>query len=122
MLVDGGSCFGVTPNLWHYFGLLSAASGRLGSEDWLLRRLRPQGLVEAYHFPVHYRCNTIHSLRSTASDAGFQVSEFRVLEQAGMFETYFPAPLRWGPRAYSYMINRLRRPELFGTLLFRLTA
>jgi SAM-dependent methyltransferase len=122
LLVDGGSCFGVTPNLWHYFGLISAVSGRLGSEDWLLRRLRPRGLVEAYHFPVHYRCNTIRSLQSTARDAGFRASEFRVLEQAGVFETYFPAPLRWAPRAYSHMVNRLRRPELFGTLLFRLTA
>jgi SAM-dependent methyltransferase len=25
LLTDGGSCFGVTPNFWHYFGLTSAA-------------------------------------------------------------------------------------------------
>jgi SAM-dependent methyltransferase len=122
LLVDGGSCFGVTPNLWHYFGLASTTAARLGVEDWLLHRLRPAELIEAYHFPVHYRCNTIHQLSSTARDAGFRSAEFRVLEQAGMFETYFPPTLRWGPRAYSRMINTFGRAQLYGTLLFRLTA
>jgi SAM-dependent methyltransferase len=122
VLVDGGSCFGVTPNRWHYFGLVGAASARLGIENRLLRRLRSTELIEAYHFPVYYRCNSIHRLRSTATDAGFRAIDFRVLEQASLFDTYFPAPLRWAPRAYSRMINRLGWPELFGTLLFRLTA
>jgi SAM-dependent methyltransferase len=122
LLVDGGSCFGVTPNLWHYFGLCSAAAARLGIEDWLLHRLRPAELIEAYHFPVRYRCNTIHALCSTARDAGFRGADFRVLEQAGMFETYFPPALRWGPRAYSRIINGLGHPQLYGTMLFRLSA
>jgi SAM-dependent methyltransferase len=122
LLQPGGSCFGVTPNLWHYFGFASAAAARLRIEDWLLHRLRPAELIQAYHSPVHYRCNTLHRLHSTAIDAGFRATEFRVLEQAGMFETYFPPALRWGPRAYSHMINRWRRPELYGTLLFRLMA
>jgi SAM-dependent methyltransferase len=122
LLGDGGACFGVTPNLWHYFGLASAAVARLGIEDRLLHRLRPAELIEAYHFPVHYRCNTIHTLRSTATWAGFRSADFRVLEQPGMFETYFPPALRWGPRAYSRMINRLGCPQLFGTVLFRFTA
>jgi SAM-dependent methyltransferase len=122
LLVDGGSCFGITPNLWHYFGLASATAARLRIEDWLLHRLHPAELIEAYHFPVHYRCNTIHRLCSTARDAGFQSSDFRVVEQASMFETYFPSALRWAPRTYSRMINRLGRPQLYGTVLFRLTA
>ncbi len=122
LLVDGGSCFGVTPTLWHYFGLASAAAAHLGIEEWLLHRLRPAELIEAYHFPVRYRCNTIHALCSTARDAGFRRVEFRVLEQAGMFETYFPSPLRWAPRLYSRMINSLGRPQLYGTMLFRLVA
>jgi hypothetical protein len=112
----------VTPNLWHYFGLASAAAARAGIQDWVLHRLRPPDLIEAYHFPVHYRCNTIHRLCATAKDAGFRAADFRVLEQPGMFETYFPPAFRWGPRAYSRMINRLGRPQLYGTVLFRLTA
>jgi SAM-dependent methyltransferase len=122
LLVDGGSCFGVTPNLWHYFGLASAVATRLGIADWLLHRLRSAELIEAYHSPVRYRCNTVRQLHTTALDAGFRRTQFRVLEQAGMFETYFPQPLRWGPRSYSRMINRWGHPALYGTLLFRLVA
>ena len=120
LLVPGGSCFGVTPNLWHYFGLASAGAARMGIENWLLHRLRPAELIEAYHSPVRYRCNTVRALRATALDAGFRGAEFRVLEQAGMFETYFPAALRWAPRGYSRLVNRFGPPELFGTVLFRL--
>lgn len=122
LLAPGGSCFGVTPNLWHYFGLASAGAARIGIENWLLHRLRPAELIEAYHSPVRYRCNTVRTLRATALNAGFRAVEFRVLEQAGMFETYFPASLRWAPRRYSRLVNRFGPPELFGTLLFRLLA
>ena len=122
VLVPGGSCFGVTPNLWHYFGLASAAAARAGIQEWLLRQLRPPELIEAYHSPVRYRCNTIPRLRATALDAGFRGAEFRVLEQAGMFETYFPTWSRWAPRAYSRLVNEWARPALFGTLLFRLVG
>jgi SAM-dependent methyltransferase len=122
VLRPGGSCFGVTPNLLHYFGLVSAAGTRLGLEDRILNKVRPPELIEAYHSPVRYRCNTIGRIRSTAISAGFQRSEFRVLEQPGTFETYFPAALRWWPRGYSWIVNRWAPPELFGTLLFRLTG
>ena len=122
LLEPGGSCFGVTPNLWHYFGLASATAARVGIEDWLLHQLRPAELIEAYHSPVRYRLNTVRRLRSTALAAGFRGVELRVLEQAGMFETYFPPRLRWAPRGYSRIINGWGRPQLFGTLLFRLTT
>ena len=122
LLVPGGSCFGVTPNLWHYFGLASAVAARLGVQEWVLRRLRPAELIEAYHSPVRYRCNTIARLGATALDAGFRQAEFRVLEQAGMFETYFPPRLRWAPRVYSRGVNEWSQPALFGTLLFRLVS
>jgi SAM-dependent methyltransferase len=122
VLRPGGSCFGVTPNLLHYFGLVSAAATRLGIEDLLLRKVRSPDLIEAYHSPVRYRCNTVRRIRSTAMSAGFHQAEFRVLEQPGMFETYFPPALTWWPRGYSRVVNRFAPPELFGTLLFRLTA
>src|SRR5262249_36852288 len=122
LLEPAGSCFGITPNLWHYFGLISAASARLGIEEALLRRVRPSDLVDTYHFPVKYRLNSLHRLTSVAIAAGFNAVEVRALEQSGMFETYFPDRLRWLPRRYSAAINRLGRPELFGTLIFRLVA
>jgi SAM-dependent methyltransferase len=120
LLKEGGSCFGVTPNLWHYFGLASAAATRIGVEDWLLHRVRPNELIEAYHSPVRYRMNTIRTLRETAGAAGFKSIEVRGLDQSGMFETYFPDGLRQFPRLYSRVINRLGSPQLCGSLIFRI--
>ncbi|HUE58972.1 MAG TPA: class I SAM-dependent methyltransferase, partial [Acidimicrobiales bacterium] len=71
LLKDGGSCFGVTPNLWHYFGMISAAATRVGAEDWLLHRVRPSELIEAYHSPVRYRMNSVRALSACAAAAGF---------------------------------------------------
>jgi SAM-dependent methyltransferase len=122
VLKPGGSCLGITPNLLHYFGVVSAAATRIGVEDWLLRRVRSPELIEAYHSPVRYRCNTARRIRSTATAAGFRKCEFRALEQAAMFETYFPAALRWWPREYSRILNRWAPADMFGTLLFRLIA
>ena len=72
---------------------------------------------------MRYRCNTIARLRTTALDAGFRGAEFRVLEQAGMFETYFPPWLAMGaPGVLPARSTSGPSPALFGTLLFRLVA
>lgn len=120
LLNPGGSCFGVTPNLWHYFGLCSRVASLIGIEDWLLHKVRPSELIEAYHSPVRYHMNSVRSLAAESLAAGFRSVEFRTLEHPGMFETYFPPQLQWFPRAYSLLINRLGFPSLYGTLLFRL--
>ena len=120
LLNDGAACYGITPNLWHYFGLASAGASRVGLEDWLLHRVRAADLIEAYHAPVRYRLNTIRSLSRTAAAAGFRTVEVRGLEQPGMFETYFPTRLRGFPRYYSRVVNRFASPRLCGTLVFRL--
>jgi SAM-dependent methyltransferase len=122
LLRDGGACFGVTPNLWHYFGLTSAAAARLRAEDWLLHKVRPAELIDAYHSPVRYRMNTIRALSAKAEAAGFTSVEIRGLDQAGMFETYFPESLRAFPRWYSRLVNRIGSPGLCGSLIFRLGA
>lgn len=122
LLRPGGSCFGVTPNLWHYFGLTSAVTSRAHLDEWLLHKLRSEELIEEYHSPLRYRMNSASSLCRMAYEAGFRDVEFRSLEQAGMFETYFPDRLRWWPRAYSGLLNKAGWSQLFGTLLFRLRA
>ena len=122
LLKDGGSCFGVTPNLWHYFGLISAAATRIGIEDWLLHRVRPTELIEAYHSPVRYRMNSVRALAGYAARAGFKAVEVRGLEQSGMFETYFPDQLKMLPRTYSKLVNRIGSTPLCGTLMFHLQA
>ena len=122
LLRPGASLFGITPNLWHYFGLISAVSARLHLEDWLLHRVRGDELIEAYHFPVQYRLNSLRRLSTEAASAGFSRASFKCIEDPGMFATYFPPRLRAAPRRYSALINRLGRPALYGTILFRLEA
>ncbi|MGH9077674.1 MAG: class I SAM-dependent methyltransferase [Acidimicrobiales bacterium] len=122
LLAPGGSMFGITPNIWHYFGLLTTVSMRLGIEERVLRRVRPDALVDAYHFPVRYRMNSLRRLSRLAGAAGFSRSSFRCIEDPGMFVTYFPARLGSFPARYSDLVHRLGRPQLFGTIVFRLDA
>ena len=122
LLRPGGSMFGITPNLQHYFGLISALSMHLGLEDWLLHRIRDRDLIEAYHFPVRYRLNTMRKLSHLAKEAGFSRSRFKCIEDPGMFSTYFPVRLQSIPTRYSSAVHRLGRPGLYGTILFRLDA
>jgi SAM-dependent methyltransferase len=122
LLRPGGALFGITPNLWHYFGAIGAASTHLGLEDWLLHRVRDRDLVEDYHFPVRYRLNSLRRIEHAARDAGFSRVTFKCIEDPGMFVTYFPSRLRRLPGWYSDAVRRIGRPELFGTIVFRLDA
>lgn len=122
LLRPGGSMFGITPNLWHYFGGISSLAMRLGVEDWLLHRVRSHDLIEAYHFPVRYRLNSLRRLSIAAAAAGFSRSTFKCIEDPGMFVTYFPERLQALPARYSSLVHRLGRPEFYGTILFRLNA
>jgi SAM-dependent methyltransferase len=122
LLHDGGSLFGITPNLWHYFGAVGALSSRLGIEDWLLRHVREPDLVDNYHFPVRYRLNSLRRIEAAARAAGFGAASFKCIEEPGMFVTYFPSRLRLLPAWYSTVVRRIGRPELYGTIVFRLDA
>jgi SAM-dependent methyltransferase len=120
-LVPGGSLFLLTPNLWHYFGVASLLASRLHVEDWLLKRLRGEELVDDYHFDVQFQMNSVRQLTEAAERAGFARAEFRHLEDPGIFEGYLPERLAWFPRGYSKAVRRLRRGSNYGTLLVRLT-
>jgi SAM-dependent methyltransferase len=145
-LRPGGSLFIITPNLWHYFGLVTKASMALGVEERLLTALRsahearlqpdgdtsspPSGHVHgpghgqghsqaAAHFSLAYRANSVRALRRVGDEAGFSALEIRHLENPAVFETYFPGRAAAFPRWYSRTIHRLGRPTLFGTLICR---
>lgn len=144
-LRPGGSFFIITPNLWHYFGLVTKASMALGVEERLLGALRsaheakaqadadrssPSGHVHGLahgqahsqavaHFSLAYRANSVRALRKVGDEAGFSALEIRHLENPAVFETYFPGRSVAFPRWYSRTIHRLGRPTLFGTLICR---
>jgi len=120
-LRPGGSLFVITPNLWHYFGLLAKGAMGLGVEDRLLGAVRAAAGEHdhAAHFAVAYRANSVRALRRFGSEAGFSSLEIRHLENPAVFETYFPGWAVAFPRWYSRAVHRLGRPELFGTFICR---
>jgi SAM-dependent methyltransferase len=122
LLVPGGALFGITPNLWHLFGAISALTERLGIAEWLLRQLRDRELIEAYHFPVRYRLNSLRHITRVAKAAGFTGASFRCLERPGSVASYLPDRLSAIPARYSELVTRVGKPELYGTVLFRLEA
>ena len=122
LLKPGGMLFGVTPNLWHYFGMATKVSASLGIEDWLLERLVGAEEKHAYHFPTAYRINSIRSIRRTLLHAGFREVEFRCLDPAYRFEYCFPKQLRRFPSIYSRMVYLLRSPRIMGLIMFRATV
>ena len=123
LLVPGGSCFGVTPNLWHYFGLASAASGPPRHRGLAAASPAAAELIEAYHSRCATGCNTIHRLRVHRARRRVpgQPSSGCSSRPACSRPTS-PPPLRVGAPGLLPHDQRLGRPELFGTLLFRLTA
>lgn len=122
VLAPGASLFVVTPNLWHYFGLLAFGLGAAGLDGRVLARLRGHDLVDEHHFPVRYRMNAVGSLRRRAAEAGFSALEVRHLDDPGVFQPYFPPALRSLPVAWSRAAYRLGQPALFGTIIARLVA
>jgi SAM-dependent methyltransferase len=122
LLKPGRMLFGVTPNLWHYFGMATKLSASLGVEDWLLARLMGAQVKDAYHFPTAYRINSIRAIQHALAHSGFQEVEFKCFDQANRFESYFPKLLRWFPGFYSRLVYKLRAPQLMGFIMFRATA
>ncbi len=122
LLKPGGMLFGVTPNLWHYFGMATKLSASLGIEDWLLERLIGTQAKASYHFPTAYRLNSIRAIRSTLEQAGFQEIEFKCFDSPNNCEYVFPKLLRWFPSFYSRLVYTLRLPQFMGLIMFRATA
>ncbi len=119
LLKPGGMLFGVTPNLWHYFGIATKISSSIGIEDWLLERLIGTQVKDSYHFPTAYRLNSIRAIRRTLEQTEFQEVEFRCFDQTNRFESYFPKALRWFPNTYSQLVYMLRMPQIMGHIMFR---
>lgn len=122
LLKPGGMLFGVTPNIWHYFGMTTKLSAKLGIEDWLLERLIGARAKASYHFPTAYRLNSLRTIRHALSVTGFREVEFRCFDQTNRFESYFPKPLRWFPGFYSRSVYTLKLPQIMGLIMFRATA
>lgn len=119
LLKPGGMLFGVTPNLWHYFGLAAKLSASLGIEDWLLDRLIGSEAKNSYHFPTAYHLNSVRVLRHKLLRSAFREVEFRCFDRAYGFEHCFPKPLRRFPSIYSRLVYMLGVPHIMGSIMFK---
>lgn len=121
VLRPGGVLLALTVNQWHYFGLTTWATSRLGLDEWLLRRVRDPEQVEEYHCRTEYRINTVRSISRHLERAGFTEVEFRMWDLPGAYEPYLPRRLTGVATAWSRTAYRLGRPNLMGHLAFKAT-
>ena len=122
LLRPGGSFYAVTPNLWHYFGMMTTVSNRLGIEDWLLERLRGPQVKNSYHFPTHYNLNNVRTIERSCERVGFSQTEFRLYDPPDRFSGYLPKPLRWFPYLWSHAVYKLYLPQLMGMMMYKATV
>ena len=120
VLRPGGSLFGVTLNVRHYFGATTWALSRLGVSDRLLVSLKGEQEVHGHHFAPEYRLNSIRTVTRHYGAAGFRSAEFRCYDATERYAWYLPDSLRWFPRAYTRVAYAVGSPTLMGHLAFRL--
>lgn len=119
VLKPGGAFLAITLNQWHYFGLMTRATSRLGLNEWLLRQVRDPHKVDEYHFRTEYRINSIGSVSKQLARAGFSQVEFRMFDQPRMYEPYLPKPVKGFATTWNAAAYRLGRPGLMGHLTFK---
>lgn len=119
VLRPGGTFLAITPSLWHYFGLTTWATTRLGIDEWLLPRLRDAGQVAEYHFRTEYRLNSIRALSRHLERAGFSRAEFWMWDLPRLYQPYLPGSVKRLAPTWSRAAYALGRPNLMGHLTVR---
>lgn len=120
-LKPGGVYLFMTINGKHYFARIARTLRAMKLDELVLRMVR-RDVVEEYHYPLAYKCNTQGQLRRLAAETGFEPPEFVFVERDEP-SPYLPGPLRsvqlvldakrdrWRkPGALLEMIGRLRKP------------
>lgn len=119
-LKPGGSLFFITPNGDHYFARIASLLARVRLQEQVLKVLRPEQLVDAYHHPAVYRLNRPAALRRMATAHGFSRCELRFCETLEELTPYFPGPLRILPTLWEKMVAATGNERLLGNLMGRL--
>ena len=119
VLRPGGVFLAITLNQWHYFGIATWVTSRLGLNEWLLKKVRDPRMVEEYHFRTEYRINSIRSVSHHLSHAGFSSVDFRMWDLPRMYQPYLPGPLTGFATAWNRAAYRIGRPNLMGHLTFK---
>ncbi len=116
VLRPGGSFYALTVHKYQYFGLTTWVTTRLHVNEWLLRQLKDEEVVAAYHFPTAYRMNSPAQCSRHLEHAGFRSAEFRLFDKPDLYAWYLPTPLKPLAPAWSRLAYRVGSPRLMGTL------
>lgn len=119
VLRPGGELFALTVHKYQYFGLATWATTRLHVNEWLLRRLKSEEVVAAYHFPTAYRMNSPAQCSRHLARAGFRSAEFRMFDKPDLYAWYLPPALKPLAPAWSRVAYGVGSPRLMGTLSLR---
>ncbi len=122
LLKPGGMFFAVTPNIWHYFGLITKITSTLKINEWLLDRLIGKQAKEAYHFPTFYKVNSVRTMRNILTRTGFDDVEFRCFDNWIEYLYVMPKHVRWFPKLYSRLVYRFNLHSMMGRIMFRAIA
>ena len=120
VLRPGGVFLGLTVNKYHYFGLTTWATCRLGVTDRALALLdHAHGHGHDHHVPTVYRMNSPGQVSRHLRDAGFASVDFKMFDKPELYAWYLPRSLSPWSRAWSAAAYRLGTPYLMGHLAFR---
>ena len=119
VLRPGGTFLAITVNQWHFFGFTGWLATRMHVTEPLLRLVRDEAAIAAYHCPTTYRVNTVRRASRHLAAAGFTSVEFRMWDLPAMYEPYLPGRLSRVAGGWHEMAYRTGNPQLMGHLTFR---
>ena len=104
VLKPGGVFYALTPNAAHPFAALSRLIEGIGLKGYARTRLgvAETGRMRVNDYPAYYRCNSPRAIRRAIRGAGFRRATF-YFHPCVQWDNYFPARLRWLPRAYDFL-------------------
>jgi SAM-dependent methyltransferase len=120
VLKPGGSFFFITPNGYHYFAAIAGALAKLNLQERVLRMIRPEELVDDYHYPALYKLNRSGSLKRLGRQLGFSDFEFRYSERLDEVSCYFPGRLKVLPKLWESAVNFVGCEPLLCNLMGRM--
>src|SRR5262249_774007 len=111
VLKPGGVFWALTPNHWHPFALLSRLIEQLGLKGLARARMgrMKNGTMRVNDYPAYYRCNSPRAIHHAIRDLGFSRATF-YFHPCLQWDTYFPALLKWAPRAYDFLVGTRLAP------------
>jgi len=120
ILKPGGSFFALAPNAIHPFAVLSRFIEVIGLKSYARSKigLAETGEMRVNDYPAYYRCNSPRAVQRAIRHLGFKGVTF-YFHPCVQWDNYFPANLRWAPRAYDYLLGSRFTP-LMQVFMFRL--